>query len=402
MINRWPHRQAPALALAAAIVLPWLALGLGACGAERPSDIVSTTGELANAIAHAQPGATIRLRPGSYVGVALVHLRFDRPVTITSADPSHPATIAGLKIVDSSGFKFSELEMSTEGSTDPIYGFRVQDSDNLIFDDLITYGNKNNTPTMNRAGFYITHCSNITISNSQFVHMGVGIGANKNDNIRIIRNLFLEMSKGGVEMGAVGFVTIADNVFANFDTGRGIHPDGVQIYTAGMPTPSHDISVVGNLVFRGKGNAIQGLFIQDEGVSSAFNNVTVSDNAVIGGMWDSIYIRHVTGALVVKNNISASWPGLDLEGSGNAAALNTKATTTGFVGYLWLRGDNSGAALTMSGNMAQEYMGNAGRMSPPAGNRVIGSVTDEGKGLLQTWIVGHKQLLPLLAAANLP
>jgi hypothetical protein len=402
MINRWPHRKGTTLALAAAIALPWLALGLGACGAEPPLDIVSTTKELANAIAHAQPGATIRLRPGSYVGVALVHLRFNRPITITSADPSHPATIAGLKIVDSSGFNFSQMEMSTEGSTDPIYGFRVQDSDNVIFDDMIAYGNNNNTPTMNRAGFYITQCSNITISNSKFLHMGVAITANKNDNIQVTRNLFSEMSKGGVEMGAVGFATITDNVFTNFQTGRGIHPDGVQIYTAGMPTSSHDISVVGNLVLRGKGNAIQGLFIQDEGVASAFNNLTVSDNAVIGGMWDSIYIRHVTGTLVVKDNIAASWPGLDLEGSGNASAEKTKASTTGFVAYIWLRGDNSGAALAMSGNLAQVYMGNAGRMSPPPGNKVIGDVTDEGKGLLRTWMVGHKQLLPLLAAANLP
>jgi len=388
------------LAVAAAIMLPWLALGLSACGAERPLDIVSTTGELANAVANAKPGATIRLRPGTYVGVALAHLHFDKPIAITSADPSHPATIAGLKIVDSSGFKFSQLEMSTEGSTDPTYGFRVQDSDHFVFDDLIAYGNKDHTPTMNRAGFYITHCSYITISNSKFVHMGVAITANKNDNINVTRNLFSEMSKGGVEMGAVGFVSIADNVFTNFETGRGLHPDGVQIYTAGMPTQSHDISVVGNLVFRGNGNAIQGLFIQDEGVASAFNNLTVSDNAVIGGMWDSIYIRHVTGTLVVKDNIAASWPGLDLEGSGDASALNTKASTTGFVAYLWLRGDNSGAALSMSGNLAQVYMGNGGRISPPPGNKVIGNITDEGKGLLQTWIVGHKQLLPLLAAAN--
>jgi hypothetical protein len=364
--------------------------------------VASTTAELLDAIQSARPGDTIRVKAGTYVGLVISHVNFSDPIKVTSLDPAHPAIISGVKIAASSGLKFSQMEFESAGSTDPTYSYRVTGCENLVFDDMIFHGNRAVPPSMERAGFFITDSTNIKIYNSRFDHMGAGVVANRNNNIEVRRNLFMQMSKGGIEMGADGFVALTDNVFTDFQVGRGVHPDGIQIYTATMPTPSHDISVIGNLFYRGRGDAIQGIFIQDEGTMSPFHNLTVANNAIIGGMWDSLYFRHVTGSLVIKDNIAASWAAVDMEGSGDAAAAKTKPTTTNFAAYLWLRGDNSGATLSMTGNQAQVYLGNAGRIAPPPGNKELGGVTDDGKALLKAWMTGHPQLLPLLAAANLP
>ncbi len=394
----WARRTAAAWALLAALG-PALAAGQSLPPGSRT---VGETADLAAAIVDAKPGDVIRLREGSYRGLALSHVHFDHAVMITSADSAHPATIAGLSIVGSSGLIFSKLKLSTEGSTDPVYGFRIQNSDNVVFDDVIAYGVKDVAPTYNRAGFYITRSSNITISNSQILHMGVGVTANIDKTVTIRRNLFNEMAKSGIGMGAVSSVVIADNVFTNFVVGRGVHPDGIQIYTATMPEPSHDIAIVGNLIYRGRGNAIQGVFIQDEGLASPFTNVSLIGNAVIGGMWDSLYVKHAAGQLIIKDNIAASWAGLDMEGGGDAAASQTKATTTNFSAFLWLRGDLSSAKIAMTGNRAQTYMGDGGKISPPRGNATIGDVNDQGRDLLNAWMANHTQVAPLLSAANRP
>jgi VCBS repeat-containing protein len=204
--------------------------------------------------------------------------------------------------------------------------------------------------------------------------MGAGIVANNDTGVQITNNNFSYLSKGGIEMGGSSNVNISNNNFTDFESGAGIHPDAIQLYTAGTTQSAHDITITGNDIERGSGNAIQGIFVQDEVGDLPYDNLTISNNVVLGGMWDSLYVNGATGNVKITNNYVASWAGLDTEGSGTAAAALVAPTITAFAGYIWLQ-NLTGATLTETGNTAQAYLGDGGAtLKTPAGNTLIGLV----------------------------
>jgi hypothetical protein len=298
--------------------------------------------------------------------------------------------LVGLKVANSANLAFAGLELNSVGATDPYYPFRVQNSQNLSFTNLDVHGNRNAPPSSQRWGFLATDNKHIRFDRCHFHHMWGGLTANNNADIDISNNTFSDIDKGALEMGGSSWVNISNNYFTDFRVDRGTHPDAIQIYTAGTHNIAHDIKVTGNLYYRGSGDAVQGIFIQDEVGTLPFHNVTVDDNAVIGGMWNSIYVKHATGDLRVTDNIAASWVGVDMPGIGTPAAEKTAPTTTHFSAFLFLRDDLSGANLIVSGNRAQTYMDRSGRrMSPPRGNNALGEINDHGAALLKAWAAKH-------------
>jgi hypothetical protein len=351
---------------------------------------VSNVANLSQALKGSAAGATIELAPGTYVGVSIVNMKFDQPVTITSADPAHRALLIGLKVANSSGLVLKGLELSTVGDPDAYYPFRIQSSENVKFLNLDFHGDQSAPPSTGRRGVLAANNTDIRFEGCHFHHMWGGLTANNNLRVDIIGNTFSDLNKGAVEMGGSSLVNISNNLFTNFRLDRGTHPDAIQLYTAGTQKIAHDILIKDNLYYRGTGDAVQGIFIQDEVGTLPYNDLTVSGNAIIGGMWNSIYIKHATGNLRVTNNIAASWAGLDMPGVGTVAAAKTQPTITKFLAFLFLRGDLSKASVTLSGNKAQIYMDPAGRrIQAPRGNIELGDIGDQGSELLAGWVAIH-------------
>lgn len=350
--------------------------------------VVTSTAQLLSALKHAVGGSTIELAPGTYSGVVISGIKNTQAITITSLQPSHPAVLVGLGVANSTGLNFSNLEMTAVGSKDSYFAFRVAGSSNLNFTGLDVHGALNATPGTQLSGFYFNQSSNITISDSHLHNLNNAISAGNETNFNISGNKFDLLNKGGIQMSSSSNVAIANNTFTDFKLTRGTHPDAIQFFTANTTKASHDISITGNLYTRGNGDPIQGIFIRDEAGNLPFKNLTVSDNAILGGMWNSIYIENAGSNLKVTGNVLATWPGLDIAD----ASTSSQAQTIPFKAYLFIKG-GTGALIT--GNNSQVYLDSSGHlMATPPGNTLLGTITDNGNQLLKNWSDGNQGTTP--------
>jgi hypothetical protein len=343
---------------------------------------VSTTAGLTAALKSAHAGETIELAAGTYSGVVIQNANFATPVTITSVNPNNEAVLSGLKVATSSGLNFTHLELTTVGCTDPYYAFRISGSQNLSFSNLNVQGTIGSDPSTQLMGFYVSKCSNITITHSSFEYMSVAIDANSNTGLTISDNSFQYLNKGGIEIGGISNLNIANNNFTDFLTASGVHADAIQIFTAGTTTPDSNIVITGNLYDRGTGVPAQGIFVQDEVGTLPFNNVTIDNNTIIGGDWNAIFLSNATGTVQIDNNTVASWAGQDV----------VAGSTTNFVSWIRLGNTNltggtfANATVTETGNEAQYFLGPNGKaVTPTASNSLLGAVTDNGAALLSAW-----------------
>ena len=332
---------------------------------------VNSAAQLSSALASAHAGDTIQLAAGTYTQLVLNNVNFSSAVTITSADSAHPAVLAGLKVNASSGLTFNNVEMTTLGSGDAYYAFRISDSSNVNFNQVNVHGDPTQAPSTQLTGFYISGSTGVSVTNSSMHDMDSAIVANNDTGLTISNNSFSNLSKGGVEMGGSSNVVINNNTFTNFYVGLGIHADAVQGYTSSATTAASNISITNNVITRGAGDAVQGIFIQDEQGNQPYHNLTIANNSVLGGMWNSVYVAaDVTGTLNVTNNLATSWVGADPGAATSASAI----PTTSFQAGLVLDGNFSGAQVTETGNTAQYYLSNGVQVSPPAGNTQVATI----------------------------
>ena len=333
---------------------------------------VNSVAGLTAALKTATAGETIALAAGNYSGVALNGVHFNQAVTITSADPTHEAVLVGLKVTGSSGLAFNDIGMTTVGSTDPYYAFRVSSSQNISFNDVNAYGASTVAPGSQLTGFYISGSNGVSITNSTIHDMNGGIDASQDQNLTFSNNSFYALSKGGIGISADNNVVASGNTFTNFTVANGTHSDAIQVFTAGTTVGSSNVTITDNTMTRGTGNAFQGVFVKDETGVTPYSNLTITNNTVIGGMWNSIYVNAaVTGVLNVSNNMAASWAGIDVS---SAAAGATTYPTANFLGSVELTGNFSGAQLTEVGNVAQGYITNQISGVAPTGNTMIGAI----------------------------
>jgi VCBS repeat-containing protein len=334
---------------------------------------VNSAAALTTALKLAHAGDTILVEPGTYSNVVISNVNFSTPVTIESAQSSKLAIFAGLGVANSSGLNFTNLELTSVGSKDAYFAFRVASSHNISFSDLSVHGDLSATPSTQLSGFYVSASTNISISDSSFSYLNAAITENGDSSVKINNNNFSYLNKGGIEMGGTSDVDIANNSFTNFHVSAGTHADAIQFYTAGTTTSASNISITGNEITRGSGDAIQGIFIQDETGNLPYQNINITDNSVIGGLWNSIYVHtNVTGLLSVENNLVESYAGVD---RADAPALSTTFQTANFLGDIDLLGNFAGASVVEQGNTAQGYLvGTGTSVAAPAGNILVGAV----------------------------
>ncbi|WP_309604471.1 M10 family metallopeptidase C-terminal domain-containing protein, partial [Phenylobacterium sp.] len=80
----------------------------------------------------------------------------------------------------------------------------------------------------------------------------------------------------------------------------GDHPDAIQFWTTGTTASAHDIVVTDNIITRGAGSIMQGIFMGNEKMLE-YKNVTITGNAVVGGMYNGIYVADASNAKIEGN-----------------------------------------------------------------------------------------------------
>ncbi|WP_162257180.1 right-handed parallel beta-helix repeat-containing protein [Phenylobacterium sp. Root700] len=228
--------------------------------------------ELQAALKAARGGETIFLAPGMYPAFIISSLSFDKTVTITGAG----ALLHGVVVAECRGLRF--LKLNFQGD-----------------------------PQENANGILIRRSREIVVENCEFQNLMHGIGHLASASVSIKGNKFFNIRSDGVRGGGSSRVSILGNHFSSFHPqmradGKGDHPDAIQFWTTNTTVSAEDIVIQGNLIERGAGLTMQGVFLRDEsGGDLPYIRPKVLDNVVIGGAWNGVTIGGGVDVEVARN-----------------------------------------------------------------------------------------------------
>jgi Ca2+-binding RTX toxin-like protein len=324
---------------------------------------VSTTAELLAAVKLAQPGDEIRMAPGQYSGVSLKGILPAGNVTITSADPTNPAVLSDLTVSGSSNLTISNVKMMVPDNSYTWYHFQILSSSNIKVVDTLFEG-PGLTPVQSTTGLMVRNSTNVSIDSSEFKNLVFGVAFLDNKGVSVTNSLFHDIRCDGIRGGGNSQVNFSYNYFTDFRPAIGEHADAIQFWTTNTTAPTSDITIIGNAIVRGTNGApIQGIFFRDELMTMPYSNVTVKDNIVIGGSYNSITLDGVISGTVTGNSVIA-FPDQDA----------------------WIRTQNTTENLVLSGNTAFKYVTQFNEL---VDNAVTPAVTDGGLAALQAWSLTH-------------
>lgn len=322
---------------------------------------VKSAAELTAALSKSQDGDVIQLASGSYGKLVLKDTNIAGNVTITSADPANQAVINGLLVKNSSGLTFSGLDFHN-----PIDGlhnaFQLLGSKNIVLDNLQVHGPNNMGSGLEVALLMVRNTTNVTVSNSEFFNGWQAINMLDNNGLTISNNYIHDIRTDGVRGGGNSDLLITKNTFTDFFPNSIDHPDAIQLWTNYTTTSATNVTISDNLILRGEGAPMQGIFMRDIVGTLPFQNMNITGNIIAGGLYNGIAVEHV-GSGTIANNIVA-----------------------GFADQRsWIRADNS-TNLTVTNNQATFYQSQMKAEQGVNGNTLISDSTDGGAALITKWL----------------
>jgi len=259
---------------------------------------VASSADLTQALKFITGGDTIKLKAGDYTDVKLQNIQFDKPVTITSADSSHPAVLENVSITNASGLTLQGVSIVSDGDN----GVSIGNSKNITIDHADISGPSK--VTLSGTGVLARNSSDIEVTNSKIHDLGTGLAHLDSSQLNFSGNTFTDIRTDGIHGGGSSYVTIANNSFSDFYRNSGEHPDAIQFWTSNTKTSAHDIVVKDNLIVRGDGGSMQGIFIGDEsGGKLPFLNLTITGNTVIGSMYNGIAVSQAKNLTIDNNTV---------------------------------------------------------------------------------------------------
>lgn len=300
---------------------------------------VNSTSALLAAIGKAKSGDTVQVASGTYSGVKLSDIAINGNVTITSADASRPAVFTDMTMRGSSGLTLRGLEFYA----DPAKGdnvFQVSKSSNIVLDKLWVHGSMNGHPGDDVAPMIVRDSNNVTVSNTKFEQVWNALSILNNDGVKILNNSFSDIRTDGIRGGGTSNLQISGNYFTDFYPKWGVngqdgdHPDAIQLWTTNTTVAAKNITITDNVVVRGKGDAIQGIFLRDEQNKLPYENVKITGNTVIGAMANGISVDGVKGLTVQDNRVietGTQKSNIRVQNAVDAAVSNNEAT-----GYVYI------------------------------------------------------------------
>lgn len=271
--------------------------------------LVSNTSELVAQIKAASAGDTILLAPGTY-DPAIVRKTGELGITIASQDTDNPAILTGFVLTDASDVRFSDVVFRADAGDNNAFEFNR--TSNLTFSGIVVHG-PDNVGTGNEVSpLMIRDSADVTIIGSEFFNVYHGVKLLDVDGIVISGNEFHDIRCDGIRGGGVSNALVTGNSFTDFYPIGNDHPDAIQFWSTNQDTPGRNLVISDNVVVRGDGAPIQGIFIRDTFDKMPFENVTITGNVVLGGLYNGISVDGVvggelTGNLVIGYPDQRSW-----------------------------------------------------------------------------------------------
>ena len=302
---------------------------------------VGSVSDLNAALKSAHAGDTILLKAGTYDGVGIYGFNYNGAVTIQSADPTHQAVINNLDIEQSSGIAIKNVNVEVTGTT--ANAVMVGTSSHISLDGLTIYGT---STTLTGTGVFVRNSNDVTLSNSDISQLGSGVGHLDDSGLTILNNNIHNIEADGIIGGGSSHVTVSGNTFSDFHTAAGDHPDAIQFFGGDLASsPSTDILVSNNVITRGDGSIIQGIFVENT------SNIVITGNAMAGTMTNGIAVSASPNTLISGNFLDGFTDmGTEIVTRGASANVTVVGNTT--QGVLNYAGDGVNANYLESGNTA--------------------------------------------------
>jgi len=257
---------------------------------------VTNQTQLDSAIKAAKSGDTVVPAAGNYKQLWVDNKVSASAITFKSESATNPAVIGYARAVGSDGVVFQDLKIGREMivGTDQDWTNMalVQDSKNVSFTGVQFFSTGSTDAFLGR-GMFIRNGSNISVKNSEFSQLAVGMQSMSITGLVVQNNKFHDLRIDGAQFTAVKNVLIDGNDFRDFRSSELNHPDAIQFWTSGTKQASTDVVISNNVVMPGTGNGSQGIFMQDEIGGLPYERLTIKNNLILdaGNYWNGIAVR---------------------------------------------------------------------------------------------------------------
>lgn len=297
---------------------------------------VSASDDLQAAIARSH-GGIVRLAPGEHPAVIIRNYTGERPLIIESAQQGAPAVIAGLTIDRSQNVtirnvmvrppQLSAAAAATKGA-DAQSSANVRGSNNIRIEGVTFQGTPTPGAMGNGTGMLLRGIRDVSVTACRFSHFRYGLAFLSGDGLKIERNEFNDLRTDAIRGGGVDNLLIAGNVVSNLKPDQGDHPDGVQLWTVNETRPARAITIRDNLIYRGSGGIIQGIFVRDNKLQIPFEDMEISGNMVVGSMYNGVAVQGARRVRITDNEVipeggQKSW--IRLNSGDDALLANNRA-----------------------------------------------------------------------------
>ncbi len=221
------------------------------------------------------------------------------------------------------------------------------------------------SPAADQSGLLIRSSSNVKVTCSEFQQLDHAISMMSSTGVRIEDNEFHDLRADGLVSAGTSSVQTVSNGLTDFYPVEGDHPYAIQFLTRGTTASARDISISDNLIDRGEGGITQGIFMTDQVGTLPYQNVTITNNVLVGTMYSDIAVANDANITVGGNTV---------------AALSDMKS---FIQVL----NVNGAVVTNNSAAVFNYTGTTNLTT--TGNVVVTAVLDGGSALISAWLAAH-------------
>lgn len=325
--------------------------------------VVRNTPQLITVLRAARGGERILLAPGDYAPFALRNVAPAREVMITSQDPARRAVLTGANLRGGGNLSFHDLELRGSGRAAQ-EDFIFRGLRNLRISNIAASGRAGPIGLAEDKIMQLRECTNALITRAAFTNAGIALSLLDTSGVSVTSSYFHDLRMDAIRGGGNSNVVIAYNYITGFSPKGADHPDGIQFWTNRQKAAAQDIKIIGNVILRGRGKPMQGIFMRDEASNLPYKNVLVRDNLVVGGMYNGIAVLSDTSSLVLVNNVVAAYP-------------DQKS---------WIRVNRRA---DLRNNRSPIYLIENKRVENPTGNRIMPAKADAGAAAIKAWAAGR-------------
>jgi hypothetical protein len=264
---------------------------------------VSSQTALVNAINAASTPVTILLAPGTY---DLVTINSKSGITLRSALDSSPATLRALYIKNSANIVVDNMVIAG-ANTNLAARLWVYQSAGVALSRINIPGVAGTFDSPLYCGFSFRSSSNVSLRQFRVSWARNGICLYAVSSISIEQGVVRDIQSDGINAGAVQGLLVRSNDFSRSHPTSTDHPDAVQIFATDTVDGSSNIVVDDNLFSRDGGGISQGIFLRDSSMTRPFKNVTITNNVILGGMYNGIALLNGITAKI-SNNLIVGYP----------------------------------------------------------------------------------------------